>query len=196
MMSPKLEELFQASKGEPIVWNGQLVQMMYDLDGLQANNAIRIWFITASSVRPQALRVTAKGGRLGVNGQLLNDVVLWKETAPDEVELSPHPDAASGVMSVSMWNAWKDDAGTTHAWIGNAGLIVDQRGDDLVILRCSDGYIDPSFDDLVVEVRIVTKQVSSTDRRLLGSTSATGVAREMPQSAGNEALSDSGDTAG
>jgi hypothetical protein len=43
--------------------------------------------------------------------------------------------------------------GDTQAWIGNAGILIEQRADH-VVLRCSDGYDEPTFDDLVVTVSI------------------------------------------
>ena len=43
-------------------------------------------------------------------------------------------------------------SGTTQAWIGNAGIVVDKASDASWTLRCSDGVGPTNFDDLVVHV--------------------------------------------
>lgn len=57
-------------------------------------------------------------------------------------------------MSVRIWNAWRDDAGTMHAWIGNAGILIEELPNKVTILRCSDGFGGPAFDDLVVRLKL------------------------------------------
>lgn len=154
MVSPKLAELFEAAKGAPVELNGKLVRMMYELTGLTEGHALRIAFTKVNGARPQALRMKARGGRLDVNGQLLDDVVLWTDSAPSPAIVTLRP-MANQPMSVRMWNAWRDPAGSMQAWIGNSGIVVDEGPSGRVVLRCSDGFDDPTFDDLVVEVQVV-----------------------------------------
>jgi hypothetical protein len=94
--------------------------------------------------------VKARGGDLEVNGQRMPEVVLWTDTAPPEVTLTVHRTGRQPLL-VRMWNTWVDDMAVEQAWVGNAGIVVDETGDG-VVLHCSNGYDDPSFDDLVVAV--------------------------------------------
>ena len=120
--------------------------------------ALRIEFSDPSPARVQGLRLKARGGVLEVDGQLLDDVVLWSDSAPSSVEALGHPREGDAVL-VRVWNVWRDSAGTMQAWIGNAGMLVDEEPGGAILLRCSDGFDDPSFDDLTAELRVVRASV-------------------------------------
>lgn len=144
----KLSDLFQASSGAPIDWEGQRVQMMYELNA-EVDQDLEIRFKDLSPARPQGLRLRARGGVLDVNGSRLEDVVLWSDSAPEVVNVKLVPAKGKGPMNVRLWNTWRDAAGTMHAWIGNAGMLVEHHDDGSTDLRCSDGFDEPTFDDLV-----------------------------------------------
>lgn len=55
---------------------------------------------------------------------------------------------------LQIWNIWRDHNGTTQAWIGNSGLKRIEEGVNVVKLSCSDGYGDPNFRNLVVEIHL------------------------------------------
>jgi hypothetical protein len=156
-MAPRLSELFQAAQGGPIEWGGQTVRMMYDLADLGPASTLTVKFLSVSKKRPQALRLTAKGGQFKVNDQTLEDVVLWSDSAPETVEIRLRP-PKGGTMTARIWNAWRDPSDAMQAWIGDAGIVVDEPGPGSVLLRCSDGFDTPSFDDLVVELRVTQDQ--------------------------------------
>lgn len=149
----KLTELFREKNGAPIEWNGKTVHMMYEMPVIQTPAILRISFVKVSSERPEALRLKAHKGQLDVNGQLLDDVVLWSDTSPQTIDVAAKPSTKK--MTVRAWNAWRDSIGVMQAWIGNAGIVVDESASGGVVLRCSDGYGDPAFDDLVVELTIM-----------------------------------------
>jgi hypothetical protein len=39
-----------------------------------------------------------------------------------------------------------------QAWIGDAGMVVEEPAPGVLVLRCSDGFDAPTFDDLVVGI--------------------------------------------
>ncbi len=153
MMTSKLSDLFQASSGAPIEWEGQRVQMMYEMHPA-GTEELEITFEQPSPARPQALRLRARGAVLEINGSRLDDVVLWSDSAPESVIVRVVPDKFSKApMNLRLWNAWRDPAGTMQAWIGNAGMRVEQRDDGSTVLRCSDGFDEPTFNDLVAVLK-------------------------------------------
>lgn len=154
-MSQKLSERFRASQGAPIDLGGREIIMMWELDDLSAGDSIRIQFDPPQLVRPQALRVKSRRGTIGVNGESLTDVVLWSDSAPASLEILAEPKSPGGSLNVRVWNAWRDEEGTMQAWIGNAGIVVEEAGPGTVMLRCSDGFDEPTFDDLIAKVEVV-----------------------------------------
>jgi hypothetical protein len=151
-MSTKLAERFQAAQGAPVEVDGQLAHMMYELPPVTAPLRLRI-ALKPGGERPEGLRLKARNGQIVVNDQALEDVVLWSDSAPPEVEATLEP-AGSKPMSVRVWNTWRDQQGATQAWIGDAGMVVEEAGDGRVTLHCSDGFDRPSFGDLVAELAV------------------------------------------
>ena len=152
-MKASLAKRFKAARGEPIEVDGVLVQMMYELPPIKVPSDLRVELAT-SSRRPQGLRVRARGGHILLNDQVLDDVVLWSDTAPALVRAQLRPTLKRKPMSVRAWNVWRDDARTMQAWIGNAGLVVEHEQPGTVLLRCSDGFDRPDFGDLRVKLTL------------------------------------------
>lgn len=142
-----------AADGAPIDVDGETVRMMFELPPVEGHAELRV-ALKAKSGRPQAVRLKARGGKLVVNGQALDDVVLWSDSAPPEVTATVEPASTGKPVTVRAWNAWRDPAGTMQAWIGDAGMIVEEGDPGSVVLRCSDGFDAPTFDDLVVELAV------------------------------------------
>lgn len=152
MAETKLAQRFQAAKGAPIEVDGQTAQMMYELAPLSEPAELRVALETSSS-RPQGLRLKARNGEIVVKDQALEDVVLWTDTAPPETVAELRPNGKKP-LAIRVWNVWRDEAGTMQAWIGDAGLVVEDEGSGAVTLHCSDGYDEPSFDDLRVKLTL------------------------------------------
>jgi hypothetical protein len=151
MMSARLAERFTAAQGAPIEVDGKLVHMMFELPPIDGAAELHVELET-DSARPQAVRLKARGGKLLLNEQLVDDVVLWSDTAPPAVTASLRPQSSATPMTLRVWNAWRDTAGTMQAWIGDAGMLVEEEGPGVVVLRCSDGFDAPTFDDLIVRL--------------------------------------------
>jgi hypothetical protein len=153
-MSGRLAERFAAAHGAPVEVDGGLAHMMLELPPIGGPATLRIELRTDSS-RPQAIRLKARGGKVLLDAQLVDDVVLWSDTAPPAVTASLRPTWSGAPMTVRVWNAWRDPAGTMQAWIGDAGMLVEEEKPGVVMLRCSDGFDAPTFDDLIVRLALI-----------------------------------------
>jgi len=150
MAEKSLSERLAESKGQPIEYEGRAVHASYHRE-VHSGDVLFVRFIKSAGEARQGLSISLKKGALRVNEQSLRDVVLWKDTAPELVEIVCQTPKQGAVLSV--WNAW-DRSGILQAWLRNAGMLVEEQ-DDAVILRCSDGVGPPDFGDLVVELKFV-----------------------------------------
>ncbi|HEX6087583.1 MAG TPA: hypothetical protein VF266_23830 [Thermoanaerobaculia bacterium] len=149
-MNKNLSERLAEAGGAPVQLGERQVRALYELPCSEALS-LGITFLESSAARPQALPMKIDGGTLEVNGASLKDVELWTDTAPPRFDVLVR--AAKQRAVLKIWNQWRDERGTTQAWIGNAGIVVEER-DREVILRCSDGVGAPTFDDLVVQLAL------------------------------------------
>jgi hypothetical protein len=98
------------------------------------------------------VRLKLRGGHLDINEQQLDDVVLWTETSPSPTHATIRATSRKPA-ALRVWNAWRDNSGTMQAWIGNAGILVEEQSNE-VTLKCSDGFDEPTFDDLIVKLTL------------------------------------------
>ncbi len=135
-----------------IDWEGTAAHAMWDVAPVPEQLAIE--FRSATAVPTQGLAVKLHGGTLRVNGVEAKQLTLWQDTAPREVRVVI---AKKGQAKLRIWNIWRYDVGgqdVTRAWLGNAGMRIEQSGDaGETILRCSDGVGSVNFEDFVVSVR-------------------------------------------
>ena len=150
MTGKTLNERLAESKGEPFEYEGLTVHGIYRCE-VHPDDTLQVRFVRWNAMIRQGLQLKINRGRLLVNGQSSKSGVLWMDTAPEVVEIVCQPPKAGATLS--LWNTWERD-GIVHAWLGNAGMLVEQR-DDAVVLKCSDGVGNPDFQDLVVELRLV-----------------------------------------
>ncbi|MBB4513205.1 hypothetical protein [Paraburkholderia fungorum] len=151
MTTETLAAHFQRLKGSPIRLGEAQVFAMYESTVPAGQQLIRISRDAARETPTQGLRLKISPGKFEVNDQLLPDVVLWANTCPEDVTLSMSSEADA---VLKIWNVWSVD-GTMHAWLGNAGMLVEQHACELT-LRCSDGVDDICFSDLVVRIRFTS----------------------------------------
>lgn len=149
-MSQKLSDLFEAAQASTVTWHGHAVHSMIERSFTSAST-LRITFEDPNPARPEGLRLKTRRGTVRIAGQELGDVVLWSDSAPRIVEVQVCSDRAHA--DVRFWNCWRDPNGTMHAWIGNAGMLVEETESGFR-LRCSDGFDEVTFDDLVASVEI------------------------------------------
>ncbi len=151
-MQATLGELFKRSRGAPIEVQGRTVHPLFE-HPLAGPEICRVQ-LRSNAARPEGVCVKIVKGTLMINGQQLSEAVLWTDTAPDVVPIVCQPKKGRGAV-LKVWNTWKDEQGTQHAWIGNAGMLVEGT-EDGVVLRCSDGIGEAHFDDLIVSLSFET----------------------------------------
>ncbi len=143
-----LARAFGSGGSRKIKWQGQIVHAVYQL-AVKTGDVIELTRLNASTARAQALNLAVDKGTLRANGVLMETAAVWTHTSP---ETAPLEVVDRKARTVDIWNAWSFD-GVESAWLGSAGMVVDENGDELT-LRCSDGLGDATFDDLVVKVVI------------------------------------------
>lgn len=148
-MNDDLSSLFAEQQTNQIDWDGPLYSL-YELPS--EASALTIRFLSAKTQPPQGLRLKVRGGAFEVESTAADDLILWQDTAPEEVpvRITWKP---KGTRSLRVWNAWRVND-VTQAWLGNAGMRVTAGEDGVFQLRCSDGEGDPNFGDLVAEVHV------------------------------------------
>lgn len=143
-----LAAMFAEQQTSQIDWHGPLYGL-YELPSTISSAAFT--FVSSTSNFRQGLRIKIRGGSLTVDGVTATEFVLWRDTAPDMVEVEVAW-KSTGTRSLRIWNCWEHN-GVMHAWMGNAGMRVDDDCEGGIRLRCSDGEGEPDFTDLVAEVQ-------------------------------------------
>lgn len=148
LMAKSLNALFAEANGEPIVLAGQTIHIAYKRR-IRAGHRFTVEFLSWSLDRPEGVNLRTKGGVLKVNEVRSSAISLWVDSSPSLVEVVCVKAPRDGLLLVS--NHWRRPDGVDDEWTNNAGIIVEES-DDSVVLRCSDGIGPPKFDDLVVEL--------------------------------------------
>lgn len=146
-----LAKRFARTRGAPQTVDGIVVHNIYRRDVSSGTRiCVRRASVTDGAVQGLCLKVA--NGFLIVNGQRQEDIVLWSDTAPSNVEVICEPRGSLGEFRA--WNCWRDSEGTMHAWTGDAGIVIEEI-DGKVRLHCSAGNHPFTPSDLVVEFTFV-----------------------------------------
>lgn len=143
-----LARKFRSGSGRKTTWQKSTVYSVYEL-AVKPGDVIIVERVSSSKTRAQALHLALDKGNLRANGVLMKTAAVWSHTAPEVAELEV---VGKRARLVDIWNGWSFE-GVESAWLGNGALMVEDNN-DVVRFRCSDGIGEPSFDDLVVDVRI------------------------------------------
>lgn len=141
-----ISQLFQTSKEPSINFQGNIVSQIFERK-LCRKTRIKIHRIKYNHSYIQGLRIKSEGAPIEINGGKFQEIILWANTSPEEVDI--FIDAKSDTF-LKMWNVWDID-GITQAWIGNAGMLITEQ-DEKILLSCSNGIGDPDFSALVIEI--------------------------------------------
>lgn len=146
-------EWYIKSRGAPLQRENDVIVPMYRRRVDPGTKFTMTW-IRAISTKFQAIVLSLHRGSLTMNGEAVKKPILWRDTAPDSVSVVCN---TKGEAELHVWNPWRDESGTTHAWIGNAGIIIEEfeRG-QVVRARCNSGP-EITFEDLVFELRFETR---------------------------------------
>jgi hypothetical protein len=150
---PTLAELF-VRHGVPMELNGQTVRLAADIPLASRHTVGRLLFRKARRSPVQGACMKVSGGSMTVAGQSAKSVVLWADSAPPEVDFEiAH--RSSKEVQLRVWNCWRHGSyGSPQYFQDNAGLIVETPAPDTYVLRCSDGWDEPTFDDVVLELSV------------------------------------------
>jgi hypothetical protein len=141
-----LADRFMAEQTKSIEVDGQTVWAAFDLEA-ESDLEVRI---ESSAPLEQAMLIRAVQGELVMAGVRGNRFNIDPSTAPMQTWMAIELD---GATTVRFWNRWRTSAPEGWVeWVGNAGMLVDRRGDEFEV-RCSSGIGAVSFDDLVVRFR-------------------------------------------
>lgn len=111
--------------------------------GTAADTTITVTRERASAERRQGLVLDADHD-LTIGDVTSPRLVLWADTAPDQLEVT-----TGDAGDLRVWNVWRD-GDLIQAWEGDAHIDVDDVGEDLG-LECHDGHGDDG-PDLVVRL--------------------------------------------
>jgi len=150
-MKRTLSELFMESRGATVEYEGLTVHGVV-FKQVKKPGRFKVRFVKAVPVPVQALNINIEPGTLVIEDTESRKMILRLDTAPDVVEVRYRPSRKGS--RISIYNAWIDESGRTDAWLVHAGMLVEERGNKM-ILRCSDGRGEPTFDDLIVEIEFL-----------------------------------------
>ncbi|MFY9235172.1 MAG: hypothetical protein WAO58_12025 [Fimbriimonadaceae bacterium] len=163
-LTPELIERLQLRESDWVDWEGKRVYMIYRLP-LPKPARIEQRAIKVGKKRPkQGIDVAVSNGTIRVGDErqegfaVFYSDTLWAnlfgEGAPTEFDVTD----SMQDRRLELWHVWEGTGGSIDAWLGNCGMLVDDRFDSdarVITLHCSCGWNDlPTFTDLVAEVRI------------------------------------------
>jgi hypothetical protein len=98
---------------------------------------------------PQGVAVRLRGRKGRIAGVDAERFVLWDHSPfPVAVEMR----ASRRPFEVGVWNVWADARGTTNAWVGNAGMRVEEHDARHIRLAGNAGPNPVTFEDLRIDV--------------------------------------------
>lgn len=149
---PSFQSLFFESKGQPVVYNGQTIQMV-DRIPIKNGQFLRVIFEGVNAEWRQGVHLKTDGDFIVNNKTVKKAVVLWHDTAPREVLLQVH------TKKGECWikNVWDTGNGVMDSWHNGAAMIVEEIATGKRY-RCNDGQPDDDFDDIVFRIEISHKQ--------------------------------------
>lgn len=151
-----LADVFAAAQQPSLEWEGETAYAVYEI--VPAPEALVVRFLKAAAAPVQGLTLKATGASLVVNEVEASEIVLWRDTAPDEVIVRVRP-APGNSVRLKVWNVWRATMGgveVTQAWLGNAGMRVEAVDPERrILLRCSDGQGPVDFTDLEVSLTLL-----------------------------------------
>lgn len=138
-------EEFIRTQGQPIDVDGHPVVGILRHQ-VQEGDRVRISWRRWIATPVQGISLGLHGGSISVDGRKHFDIVLWRDTSPDETVL-----VCNQSGELRMWNCWRIHHDVIQAWVGNAGMRVHKVSDDRVIAECN-SRTEVTFQDLVFEI--------------------------------------------
>lgn len=144
-------ERFGAAKDAPIHYNGRDLHRQFVLP-VKKGDSIGLRFLRATDRPVQGVGVKCEKCEISIADTRARSFGLWTDTAPSEVILNVVK--AQADARVVFFNQWRDEKyGSTMYHLNNAAMEIVPQPDGSVLLRCSDGWGEPDFNDLVLQVK-------------------------------------------
>lgn len=154
-MAITLADMLSDSKGGPIDFQGRSVMMSYKIP-ITKGQEVFVEIIKYNDTVEQGFEVSVdqRKGFVEVNGQKIKALIFWTKTAPRTLSLKCYSQKTAGVMNI--WNVWKNSEykDNVDAWIGHAGLYIEQDEDGTIVFHCSNGMQQVDFEDLVFRIKV------------------------------------------
>ncbi len=149
----QLADLFAEADTNIITYQDRTVRMGYDVPLRVDDHRATVRILRYKPSPIQGIRFRLKGGKLGIAGDLAEDMVIWTDTAPEQfdIELTWRRRVPP---TLRIYNCWRGRHGEIQAWLANSGLVVDETPDGRYTFRCSDGPGGVDFEALVFDVQI------------------------------------------
>jgi hypothetical protein len=147
-----LSDLFASAQRPVVEWAGAPAHALYEFEEIP--ESIGVEFVGGKPSPVQGLHIKYRGGLLIANDVGAEDLLLWRDTAPDRLTVRVEP-RKKARPSLKIWNVWRGGLDVVQAWLGNAGMRVEVSPDGRQIdLHCSDGVGPVAFDDLQVRLTL------------------------------------------
>jgi hypothetical protein len=145
-----LADRFETAKGGVITFEGRELRRDFIMPA-QSGTTLFVDFLKSTNWPVQGLGLKAERCTLVVGGTTGKSIGLWTDTAPRRVEV--RVDKARKGATIRFFNQWRDEKyASTMYHLNNAAMEIEQQSDGSVLLKCSDGWSEPNFEDLVVRI--------------------------------------------
>jgi hypothetical protein len=150
---PSFQQMFEKTKGKPIVYKGETL-VMVDFFLIEDARKFALVFERCNSKWRQGVALNCDGS-FNINGERLSGkrgVVFWQDTAPQTVTF----EIAGKVSEIQVKNVWDVGDGVTHSWHNGAAMIIELLPNGRRY-RCNDGFADDYFDDIIFRLERMSK---------------------------------------
>lgn len=152
-MTKPISKLFEEAKATCVDWEDGPLYGLYEMP---APSGLLVEILRSKPSPIQGLTLKAYGGVLRINDVEAPEMLIWADTAPDRVTVAFKP-WEGRKAKLKIWNVWRGNVGgadVTQAWLGNAGMRIEEvAGGKELLLHCSDGEGPVDFGDL--EARVI-----------------------------------------
>lgn len=146
-----LSAQFQREQGRPLNYCGNIVLPIFKKDLNQELVSLVITRLSSLRKPEQGIRIKVERGEIHLEGKNYKEIILWEDSSPDSVEMTV---ISKGKSQLKIWNVWRVDS-LVNAWVGNAGMVINEMATQSLEFQCSDGVGSVDFSNLVFVIRIL-----------------------------------------
>ena len=141
---------FQSTNGAPIRYDGRELHAKLNLQ-VKNGDTIELRFLRSAERPVQGIGITCGKCEIRVASTTAKRIGLWTDTALRTVTLEVVK--AGTDAHVIFFNQWRDEKyGSTMYRVNNAAMELVPQPDASILVRCSDGWGQPDFNDLVFQI--------------------------------------------